>query len=48
MTYAASGGGVVYAMSAAADYVTRKNAAPVGAEVPGFSDEDRVAAQGDQ
>ena len=48
MTYAASAHGVTNAMSAAAGYVSRKNAAPMGAAVAGFSDEDRAAAQGDQ
>jgi len=48
MTYAASADGVTNAMSAAAGYVSRKNAAPVGAAVAGFSDEDRAAAQGDR
>ena len=48
MTYAASSVGVTNAMSAATDYVSRKNAAPVGAAVAGFSDEDRAAARGEQ
>jgi len=48
MTYAASGVGVTNAMSAAAEYVSRKNAAPVGAAVAGFSDEERAAAKGEQ
>lgn len=46
LTYAASGEGVTNAMSAAAGYVSRKNAAPVGAAVPGFSSAERSAAQG--
>ena len=48
MTYAASPDGVTNAMSAAAGYVSRKNRAPVDAIVPGFSDEDRAAAQGNR
>jgi hypothetical protein len=47
MTYAASGVGVAAAFSAASSYLRRSAAAPVGEAVAGFSDEDRLAAQGD-
>jgi hypothetical protein len=46
MTYAADGDGVGTAWAATTSYVARRNAAPVGAAVAGFSDEERAAAQG--
>jgi hypothetical protein len=44
MTYDASESGVGNVFAATAAYVSRKNAAPAGAVVAGFSDEDRRAA----
>jgi hypothetical protein len=46
MTYAADADGVGGAWAATTAYVARRNAAPVGAEVAGFSDAERAAAQG--
>lgn len=46
LTYAASGEGVNAAFSASGEYVSRRLAAPAGAAVAGFSDEDRRAARG--
>ena len=48
MTYAADGDGVGTAWAATTSYVARRNAAPVGAAVAGFSDEERAAAQGNR
>ena len=48
MTYAADGDGVGNAWAAATRYVAQRNAAPVGASVAGFSDEERAAAQGNR
>jgi hypothetical protein len=48
MTYAADGDGVGTACAATTSYVARRNAAPVGAAVAGFSDEERAAAQGNR
>ena len=44
MTYAADGDGVGTAWAATTSYVARRNAAPVGAAVAGFSDEERRGA----
>ena len=46
MTYAADSDAVGSAWAATSGYVARRNAAPIGAEVPGFSDEERAAAGG--
>lgn len=46
MSYAADSDGVGAAWASTANFVSRRNAAPVAAEVPGFSDEDRRAAAG--
>lgn len=46
MTYGANADGVGGAWAATTAYVARRNAAPVGAEVPGFSDAERAAARG--
>jgi hypothetical protein len=46
ITYQPSSEGVAGVFAAAAGYVARKAAAPVGSTVAGFSDEDRRAAQG--
>jgi hypothetical protein len=46
MTYAADRDGVGTAWAATTSYMARRNAAPVGAVVAGFSDEERAAAQG--
>ncbi len=46
MTYAADADGVGNAWAATTSYVARRNAAPVGASVPGFSDAERAAAEG--
>ena len=48
MTYAADGDGIGTAWAATTNYVARKNAAPVGAPVAGFSDEERAAARGNR
>jgi hypothetical protein len=48
MTYAADGDGVGTAWAATTSYVARRNAAPVGSAVAGFSDEERAAAQGNR
>lgn len=46
MTYAADADGVGSAWAATTSYVSRRNAAPMHAAVPGFSDEERAAARG--
>jgi hypothetical protein len=46
MTYAADTDSVGSAWAATTAYVARRNAAPVGAAVAGFSDEERDAARG--
>jgi hypothetical protein len=46
ITYQPSSAGVSGVFAAAADYVARRAAGPAGAEVAGFSEEDRLAAQG--
>ena len=46
MTYAADADGVGNAWAATTNYVARRNAAPVGAAVEGFSDAERAAARG--
>ncbi|AMO61149.1 Uncharacterized protein encoded in toxicity protection region of plasmid R478, contains von Willebrand factor (vWF) domain [Mycolicibacterium phlei] len=48
MTYAADGDGVGAAWAATTRYVSARNAAPVAAAVPGFTDEERAAAGGDR
>jgi hypothetical protein len=48
MTYAADGDGVGTAWAATTSYVARRNAAPEGAPVAGFSDEERSAALGNR
>jgi hypothetical protein len=45
LTYAATEGGVASAMASTTSYVSRKRAAPLAAEVPGFSDDDRAGAR---
>ncbi|SEH78905.1 hypothetical protein SAMN04489835_4146 [Mycolicibacterium rutilum] len=46
ITYAADGDGVGAAWASTSAFVSRRNAAPVAAEVAGFSDDDRRAAAG--
>jgi hypothetical protein len=46
ITYQASSEGVAGVFAATSDYVSRRAAAPAGAAVAGFSEEDRLAAQG--
>ena len=48
LTYDASDEGVTSAMASATAYVSRRRLAPAGSAAPGFSDGDRVAAQGNQ
>ena len=48
MTYAADGDGVDTEWPATTNYMARRNAAPVGAAVAGFSDEERAAGQGNR
>jgi hypothetical protein len=46
MTYAADGDAVASAWAATSGYVARRNAAPMGCPVDGFSDAERAAAGG--
>jgi hypothetical protein len=46
LTYAPDGDSVGSTWAATTAYVARRNAAPVGERVAGFSDEDRAAARG--
>lgn len=46
MTYAPSPAGVARAFSVSSSYVARKRGAQAGEKVAGFSEEDRLAAQG--
>jgi uncharacterized protein YegL len=46
MTYATNAGGIGSAWAATTSYVARRNAAPAGEPVEGFSDAERAAAQG--
>ena len=48
MTYDASDEGVVSAMAATTNYVSRQRSSAPGSTAPGFSDGDRVAAKGPQ
>lgn len=48
MTYAADGQGVDAAWAATTNYVSRRNSAPAGAAVAGFSPEQRAAARGER
>ncbi|MDT5018364.1 MAG: hypothetical protein QOD39_4524 [Mycobacterium sp.] len=48
MTYAADGDGVGSAWASTTAYVSRRMAAPAGAAVEGFSEEERTAARGNR
>jgi hypothetical protein len=46
MTWSSEDGGAVNAMASTSAYVSRKRAAPAGAAVAGFSEDDRREASG--